>query len=205
MGRKHITPIQQPDDTSCGPASLKRALEIFGQKRSLSTLAALCKTGKNGTTTKNMITAIQSLGYAAEVVEHATLHHLQSALRYPKNRLRAVLVTYLYDVNRKTDTPHSDSGHWAVVSSYSARNSRIILLDSSTNQKKSYEWTDFRRRWMDYDLQRKRVGKKGKRFKLVRKWQQQLMIVIARTEDDLPWFRTNTSRVFSPAKTPHAG
>jgi len=203
MGRKHVLPIQQPDSTTCGPASIKIALEIFGKRKSLASLAELCKTTKNGTTTTNMIKAVNKLGYAAEVVEYASLHHLQSALRYPASRMRAILVTYLYDLDEK-DSPHPDSGHWAVVSSFSSSKSRIILLDSATNKKKSYDWADFRTRWMDYDLKRKRVSKRGKKFKLVRKWQQQLMMVIAKREDDLPWFRIDTSRVFAPVKPTHA-
>lgn len=197
MGRSHVNPIKQPDDTTCGPSSLKLALEIFGKRKSLTSLIDLCKTNSNGTTTKNMITAINKLGYSVEAVEYTTLHHLQSALRYPPNQPRAVMVTYLYDLDKK-DNPHPESGHWAVVSSYAASRSRIVLLDSSSGKKKSYSWYDFRRRWVDYDLKRRKVGKRGK-FKLVKKWQQQLMLVIAKDEENLPWFRTDTSRVFSPS------
>lgn len=145
-----------------------------------------------------MIAAINKLGYAVEAVEYATLHHLQSALRYPPNQVRAVLVSYLYDLDEK-DNPHPESGHWAVVSSYAASKSRIVLLDSSTSQKKSYAWSDFRRRWMDYDLKRQKVSKQGKKFRLIKKWQQQLLLVIAKDEANLPWFRSETSRIFSPA------
>ena len=99
MGRSHITPIKQPDDTTCGPAALKLALTILGKRRSLSTLIELCKTTRNGTSTKNMITAVNKLGFPALVVEYATLHHLQSALKYTPNAPRAVLVSYLYDLD----------------------------------------------------------------------------------------------------------
>lgn len=198
MGRSHITPIEQPDNTTCGPAALKMALEILGKRKSLSALIDLCKTNRNGTSTKNMIAAVNSLGFSVLVVEYATLHHLQSALKYPPNEPRAVLVSYLYDLTRD-DEPHPDSGHWAVVSAYSARNSRIRLLDSASGQKRSYAWKEFRDRWMDYDLKRKKLKKRGRKFQLVRRWQNQLLMVIAKDESNLPKFTIATANVFLPS------
>lgn len=196
MGRSHAIPIQQPDDTTCGPAALKLALTILGKRRSLSSLIALCKTTRNGTSTKNMITAVNKLGLPALVVEYATLHHLQSVLKYSPNEPRAVLVSYLYDLDEK-DEPHPESGHWAVVSSYSARNSRIVLLDSASGKKKSYPWKEFRDRWMDYDLKRRKIKKGKKEFKLVRRWQEQLMMVVAKDQENLPKFKISTAKLFS--------
>lgn len=195
MGRSHLSPIQQPDNLTCGPASLKLALEILGKRKSLSSLIELCKTNGHGTSTKNMVRAVNKLGLPTLVVQYATLHHLQSALKYHVNQPRAVLVSYLYDLDHK-DEPHPESGHWAVVSSFSARRSRIILLDSASGKKKSYDWQTFRNRWMDYDLKRKRVRKNSEKFQLIRKWQQQLMMVIARDEANLPKFKISTARLF---------
>lgn len=200
MGRSHIKPIQQPDDTTCGPAALKHALAMFGRRKSLDSLMQLCSTNRNGTSTKSMIHAANKLGYAVLVVEYATLHHLQSALKYQPNQVRAVLVSYLYDLDDK-DRPHPESGHWAAVSSYRPSQSRIVLLDSASAKKKSYEWSDFRSRWMDFDLKRRRVSAHSKHFKLVRRWQQQLMVVMARRPEDLPDFKIPTSRVFTPGDT----
>lgn len=200
MGRSHVSPIQQPDDTTCGPSALTAALAILGKRRSLASLIRLCKTNRNGTSTKNMIAAINKLGLPVLVIEYATLHHLQSALRYPPNQPRAVMVSYLYDLDER-DAPHPDSGHWAVVSSYSARNSRIVLLDSASGKKKSYPWKEFRNRWMDYDLKRKRIKKGKKEFKLVRRWQEQLMMVIAKDKENLPKFRIDTAKLFLAPKS----
>lgn len=196
MGRSHITPIQQPDDTACGPSALKSALAILGKRKSLSSLIELCKTNRNGTSTKNMIAAVNKLGLPALVVEYATLHHLQGALKYSPNAPRAVLVSYLYDLDERED-PHPESGHWAVVSSFSARRSRIVLLDSASGKKKSYDWQTFRERWMDYDLKRKLLKKNGQKFQLIRKWQQQLMMVIARDQAYLPKFKISTAVLFA--------
>lgn len=194
MGRSHVYPIQQPDDLSCGPSSLKVALELLGKRRSLKSLIELSKTNRNGTTTKNMVRAVNKLGLPVLVVQYATLHHLVSALKYRPNQTRAVLVSYLYDLDEK-NKPLAESGHWAFVSAYLASKSRIVLLDSATGKKKSYDWSEFRKRWTEYDLKRR---KNGNHFKLVRKWQPQLMMIIAREESHLPKFRISSAEVFTP-------
>ncbi len=199
MGRSHIKPLQQPNGTTCGPTALKHALKVFGKRKSLDALMALCGTNRNGTSTKNMIRAATKLGLSVLVVEYATLHHLQSALKYNPNQVRAALVSYLYDLD-KQDRPHPESGHWAMVSSYRPSKSRIVLLDSASAKKKSYDWSDFRARWMDYDLKRRKISGRGNRFKLVRRWQQQLMCVIAEDPSHLPKFRTTTSHLFTPSR-----
>lgn len=197
MGRSHIKPIMQPDDTTCGPASLKHALTVLGMRASMKRLIALCKTGRNGTSTKHIIEASNKLGLSVLLVEYATLHHLQSALKHRPNEHRAVLVSYLYDLDDKAE-PQPESGHWAVVASYLSSTSRIVLLDSASGKRKSYAWNDFRMRWWDYDLKRKRLKKNEPKFRLVKKWQPQLMIVVARDPESLPYFRTQTARVFIP-------
>lgn len=197
MGRTHVKPILQPDDTTCGPASLKHALSVLGMRASMERLITLCKTGRNGTSTKHMIMAANKLGLSVLVVEYATLHHVQSALKYRPKEPRAVIVSYLYDLNDKYE-PQPESGHWALVASYLSSKSRIVLLDSSTGKRKSYAWSDFRDRWWDYDFKRKKLKKRGKKFRLIRKWQPQLMLVVACDPESLPYFRTDTARVFIP-------
>ena len=157
----------------------------------------LCHTNRNGTTTRNMIRAANRLGFSVLIVEYASLHHLASALKYKSITMRAILVSYLYDLDDR-DKPHPDSGHWAVVSSYLSAKSRIVLLDSASGKKKSYDWTDFRSRWMDYDLKRRKISGRRKHFKLVRRWQQQLLFIMARDPSDLPKFRIETSKLFTP-------
>lgn len=197
MGRSQVKPILQPDDTTCGPASLKHALNVIGMRKSMKTLIKYCKTGRNGTSTKHMIEAINKLGLSCLVMEYATLHHLQSALKHRPNEKRATIVSYLYDLDEKS-VPHPESGHWAVVASYLSAKSRIVLLDSATGKRKSYDWSDFRKRWIDYDYKRKKIHKEGKKFRLIRKWQPQLMLVIAREPESLPYFRIETARVYIP-------
>ncbi len=197
MGRKHALPIRQPDDLTCGPTALKVALRILGKRKSLGELIELCKTNRNGTNTGSMVNAINKLGLSALVVTNASLHHLQSALKYHPNQMRAVLVTYLYDLDEELN-PHPESGHWAVVRSFRASDSHIVLLDSASGQKKSYHWSDFRLRWKDFDLKRRKSGKN--KFRLVKNWQRQLLVVVSKTPDHLPKFRINTSKLFTPAR-----
>ena len=197
MGRSKIIPIQQPDDNTCGPSSLKIALKILGGTKSLPNLINLCKTGKNGTSTQNLIRAANSLGLSVLAVEYATLRHLKSALKYSSNQPRAVMVSYLYDLDKK-GKPHPESGHWAVVASYMSDKSRIVLLDSASAQKKSYAWSGFRHRWMDYDLKRRNITQKHRSFQLVRKWQPQLMMILAKNADFLPKFIIKTQKMYIP-------
>jgi ABC-type bacteriocin/lantibiotic exporter with double-glycine peptidase domain len=200
MGRSHIKPIQQPDDTTCGPASLKHAVNILGMRVSIERLIRLCKTGRNGTSTKHMIEAANKLGLSVLIVEYATLRHLMSALKYRPNEPRATIVSYLYDLDEKEE-PQEESGHWAVVASYLTSKSRIILLDSASGKRKSYAWDDFRARWFDYDYKRRKLKKDGKEFRLIHKWQPQLMMVVAKDPASLPYFRTQSARVYIPSES----
>jgi len=196
MGRKHINTITQPSESTCGPVAIKHALEVFGKKRSLPALIKLCKTSRNGTSTPNMIRALTLLGFSVLSVEKANLHHLTSALKSHQRKTRAVIVSYLYarDDNNK---PWDGSGHWAMVSGFSPRRSRIILLDSYSGKKKSYEWQDFRQRWKDFDLKRRKLASKPHTYKIFRKWQKQLMLIITKDPKYLPKFSIQTARHFS--------
>ena len=197
MGRKHVNPIIQPDDSSCGPASIKHALEILGKRKSLTSLKTLCKTTRNGTTVKNMIITLNKLGLHVMKVENASLRHLTGALRYTPNQHRAVIVNYLYDCDNEKDN-WRESGHWATVSFYSAREGRIVLFDSYTGKKKSYLWKNFIQYWKDYDLKRKRTSKRRSTYTVIKKWQHRLMLVVAKDADCLPEYSIETSKVFSP-------
>lgn len=195
MGRSYVIPVLQPDDVTCGPTAVKHALEIFGKRKSVKALRDLCGTNTNGTSTNNIIKAFTKLGFPVLAVEKANLKHLQSALKHKPTQKRAALVTYLYDLN-DNEKPHPESGHWAVVASYSASNGRVILLDSAIAGKKSYAWQDFRKRWKDYDLQRKTNGDGS--VKLKRKWQHQLLLVIATDPEHLPKFKIKTQKQYLP-------
>lgn len=197
MGRSNVAPIIQPDEITCGPSAQKLSLEILGIRKSLKTLIDLCQPTRNGTSTKRMIDAFRKLGIPVLYMENSTLTHLISALRHTPNKMRAVLVSFLY-ANGDDDKPWPDSGHWAVVSAFSASKNRIYLLDSYSGRRKSYSWPDFLIRWKDYDLKRRKTSDSGKAFRLVRRWQNRPMIVIAKNPEDLPRFSIPTAKVFLP-------
>jgi ABC-type bacteriocin/lantibiotic exporter with double-glycine peptidase domain len=196
MGRSHVSPIIQHNDVACGPASLKHALAVFGKRKSLTYLNDLCKTSRNGTSTKRMIQAASKLGFSVMSLENATLRHVIGALRYPRNQPRAVLVSYLYSTPEE-DEDWKESGHWATVSSYSASNGRIILFDSYSGKKKSYSWKIFKDIWKDYDYKRTHTGKKKRQYKLIRKWQYRPMLVITKSPKNLPAFRQSGAKIYS--------
>ena len=195
MGRTKAKTYSQPDDHTCGPASLKTALEILGKQHySLTTLIKLCKTTKNGTSVNYLIPAANQLGLSVLAVQWSTLRHLQSALKHNSGSPRAVIVDYLYDL-KPNQTPVEDSGHYAAVASFSARNSRLILFDSASGGKKSYSWKKFLNRWFDYDYRRTwYLRKKG--YRLSKKWHNRLMLVLARQTKHLPRFRNPYTRVY---------
>lgn len=194
MGRSNVKVITQHTEESCGPASIKHALEIFGLRKSITYLQDLCKTNSNGTSTTAMIRALRRLGYAVLQVEHADLRHLTRALRHAPNKPRAVIVSYLY--GQDDDVLELDSGHWATVSSYRARDKRIVVFDSYTGRRKSYMWDMFRSMWKDYDRIRKPVSKFVKRIRLIRKWKYRLLLIVAKDKKDLPRFKIATARLF---------
>lgn len=198
MGRSRLQPIKQPDDVSCGPTSIKTVLQMLGKNKPLPELTTLCRTNRNGTSTKNMIAAINKIGLTVMVVENSTLKHVQGALKSSIGHLRGVIVSYLYrlDENRQ---PKQTSGHWAAISGFSASQSRIYLLDSYSGRKISYPWAEFRERWRDYDLKRKNgPGPNSTSFRYIKHWQRQLMLVIANSKADLPRFRMKTVRIYEP-------
>lgn len=191
MGRSKVTTILQPTDYTCGPASVKHALAVLGKRKSMSFLTKLCKTSRNGTTTKNMIQAMNALGLSVLTVEKATLRHMTSALKHSPKTPRAVIVDYLYTLkDAQDDEPWLESGHWAAVSSYRARDSKIVLFDSYSGTKKSYFWSDFRERWFDFDIVKKKLTDGSNTYKSFRRWQKQLLLVVASDEKHLPKFRT---------------
>jgi len=194
MSRYRIIPIKQPDEDSCGPAALKMALSILGKRMSFSRLKDLCETNTNGTNTKKMIRAIKKLNLPALVVEKTTLNHLLSALRTSPLQKRAVLVSYLYGIDQD-DNPEPWTGHWAVVSSFKPSTSRIVLLDSYTGGKTSYAWGEFRRRWIDENLKRRKTGKRKNKFRFVHKSEKQLMIVLSNDAAHLPRFGMQSARL----------
>ena len=177
MTRLSVSPIKQPNNRTCGPVSLKIALRILGQDKPLTQLISLCQTNSNGTSTNHMIRAIEKLHLEVLSFKKSTLSHIKRFLNkmsYPC----VILVSYLYDLDESGE-PNPESGHWAVVRTFDAKRNRIQLLDSVSGTRKSYDWNDFLRRWLGYDLKRYCFGSRKKHFKLVKRWQSRHMLVVS--------------------------
>ncbi len=197
MSRSKTKTFTQPDEEACGPAALKTALRILGDSRSYEELYSLCKTNKNGTSVTNLIRAANKLGISVLSVQWATLTHIQNAIKFRPGQPRAVIVDYLY----KDTEPPEETGHYAVVAKYSARNSRIVLFDSYSGKKKSYLWTDFLDRWYDYDYKRIKNKTAIRRYKLYRRWHNRLMLVLAKDPKHLPRYRIPTTKHYLSSRS----
>lgn len=195
MGRTHVSPVLAQTEVSCGPACVKNALGVFGIRKSQDALEVLCKTSRNGTSTKNLIGALVKLNFVVLAVENATLHHVMSALKYSPNNPRAVIVNYLYS-QKHEDEDWKNSGHWATVSSYSASNGKLVVFDPASGKKKSYLWKEFIHMWKDFDYKRRRVSKVSKKFTLVRKWSRRLLLIVAKDMQNLPDFSIQSQAVY---------
>jgi len=189
MGRSKIKAFPQPDDISCGPATLKTTLRIFGIHKPFSEINRLCKTNKNGTSLPNFIRAARQLGISVLSKEWATLTHLKSSLKNQPGFFRAVVVDYLY----QDKEPYEETGHYAVVAGFSTKKNRITIFDSSTGSKKSYSWKDFLSRWYDYDFRRIKNKKSDRHHMLYKKWHVRPLIVLAKHESHLPKFKNSFS------------
>lgn len=192
MGRTKTKTYAQPDENSCGPAALKNALNIIGLRSSFKELCRLCKNTKNGTSVANLIKAANNQGASVMTVEWATLRHIQRILKAKSGQPLAGIVDYLY----MDGEPHEDTGHYAAISSYSARNSRLILFDSYSGTKKSYLWTDFQENWFDYDNKRITSKHAIRRGQLYKRWHNRLLVILARDEQHLPKFTTPTAKIY---------
>ena len=196
MGRTRIKPIKQPDEHSWAPASLRHAMSILGKRASVNALVDLCKTTRNGTSDRNLLHAIRTLGLSAVILERANLKHIQSALSGTRSTPRVALVDYLCE-NKDAKSANKESGHWAVVSSFSASRGKIQLLDSNTGKRVWYPWTEFRKRWMDYEYKKRKLTKRSRKYKLIKRWQKQLLVVVAGTAAHLPNFTVASARVYA--------
>ncbi len=197
MGRSKIKPIKQPNDVTCGPAALQLVCRILNIRRTMHGLISLCKTSRNGTSNDSMIRAIRSLGLICSIKKRASLTHIKCALYQTQKHKRAILTNYLYDINDE-GRPEADSGHWAVISTYSPSKGKITVLDSYSGKRKSYSWKDFRKRWIDVEYKRKKVV--GKRyFRIIKTVHPQPLFIIGKSITDLPPVsRKRYSKIIEP-------
>lgn len=191
MGRTKIKAVKQPDDVTCGPAALKTALTLLDNRISLPRAIRICGTTRHGTSTRKMLKAIRATGKVAAYIRNSSLRHIRTVLSVKKRSKAAIILPYLYSVRDKA--PQTDSGHWAVVASYSPAQNRIVLFDSYIGGKSSYRWQSFRnKRWVDYELRKPTRGSRAKEpsARIVKRFDRPL-IVVANRNRDLPAFARN--------------
>jgi ABC-type bacteriocin/lantibiotic exporter with double-glycine peptidase domain len=194
MSRSKTKPVKQPNGVTCGPASLKTALKIFDKKISLSKLINLCKTSRQGTSTDKLLSTIKKLGLSALFIKGATLKHINKTLYTSKPKVLVSLVNYLYD-DDKNGNPDPESGHWAAVASFSQLKRKIVLFDSYTGKRKSYNWPEFRLRWYDYKLKKRTTDKQSGKYKFIHKWDNQPLIIVGLHPSHLPKFAYNSQKI----------
>lgn len=199
MGRSKLSPISQPNDFTCGPASLKIASKILNRRISLKSASLLCRTDHCGTSTDDLIRAARSLGFYVLHLEGANLKHLQACLRSTNTKPKAAIVSYLYD-DRIPDSPNENSSHFAVVASYLSRSGRIQLFDSYTGKKTSSSWLKFIKLWYETGLKRRKIAKGSLRYRMIKVKTKRMLIVLARKQEFLPKFTSSVVKLYSPSK-----
>jgi ABC-type bacteriocin/lantibiotic exporter with double-glycine peptidase domain len=200
MGRTKAKTHHQPDCNSCGPASLKTALEILNTRKSLDKLIELCQTTRNGTPVARLVKAANKLGFSALYVRWADLRHVLRVLKHTPQKPLAAIVNYLYDLDYNQE-PEEDSGHYATIATYSSRNSRITLFDSNSGKRKSYSWIDFQNRWYDFEYRRKKRGVSKTWFKITKNWHNRPLLILAKDPSHLPHFQIKSQKLYlAPAK-----
>jgi ABC-type bacteriocin/lantibiotic exporter with double-glycine peptidase domain len=196
MRKSKVKPVKQPDEVTCGPSSLSVALKIMGKRVPLQRLITLCKTTAGGTSTDGIVRAVKRLGLTAASVQNASRRHIIASLARNQSIARATIIGYFYDMERPKKLDLS-SGHWATVASFSPTQNRIVLYDSYTGKRISYHWNDFRRRWIDFTLKRRYLGKGKRKYRMVKKWLPGPMLVIAPNRKHLPGFSPDLVKVYA--------
>lgn len=200
MGRSHVQPIKQPDEVSCGPATLQTILRIFDIHAPMPLLFELCRTNSQGTNTRNMIRAIRMLGFWVQYRKNGRLTDMKKALAQRQNNTCAVCVPYLYGGSHSN--PKEDSGHWATVASLGTQSKTITLFDSYEGKRKTYSWRNFRDRWWDYSMKKRpqtNTESPSKR-KFSKLWKQGIMITVALRETSVPSTGQSTAKLFPPLR-----
>lgn len=200
MGRSHVQPVKQPDEVSCGPATLQTILRIFDIHAPMPLLYELCRTNSQGTNTRNMIRAIRMLGFWVQYRKNGRLTDMKKALAKRRDNTCAVCVPYLY--GGPHSNPKEDSGHWATVASLGRESKTITLFDSYEGKRKTYSWRNFRSRWWDYSMKKRptHTNKTQSRRKFSKQWKQGIMITVALRETSLPTSAGLKVKIFPPLR-----
>ena len=127
----------QPNNYSCGAASLKTLMEYCGEEIDLGELLKLTQTTENGTPIGNLESVAERFGFHTEVKRDANLNDLIRNLR----RGRIPLVGYMVN-DEEIPEPH-----YSLV--VGINGDRISIADCRTGNVETQNIQDFRRAWYE--------------------------------------------------------
>lgn len=148
--KKIILPVGgfiQPNESSCGPSSLKIVLDYFKDKRSVDYLIKETKCDENGTLHSGFIEAMEKLGYKYFEQADSSVEQIENFIQ----KGIPVIVDY-------QDHHFHSGGHFSVVIGYD--NEKFIFSNPSLEEK--HEWInkkDFEKDWWEEDEPGKIVKK----------------------------------------------
>lgn len=141
----NVPDINQPTNSSGGPASLQAVLAYYGTDVSVSKLINMTNTTENGTTPENIAQAAQDSGFTAEVKENLTLQDLQNNIN---TGTPIIIICQTGKENATSWNDDYDDGHYLVVIGMDSQN--IYFEDPALIGSKGYiPLQEFLERWHD--------------------------------------------------------
>jgi predicted double-glycine peptidase len=130
--------IAQPDDYTCGPASIAMVLQYMGQPVAYERITELCRAHpERGTENDHMVEAIEALGLVPTCITEGGIADLRNAL----NQDQPIIINYL--------NPRSGRGHFAVV--IGLDDEHVILADPKNGHGFRLTQADLQSRWHNND------------------------------------------------------
>jgi predicted double-glycine peptidase len=126
--------FQQGYNGSCGPASLKIALQHFEINKTEKELIKLTKCREKGVELEDLLKIAKKFGLKGFVKEKSSITEIRKYLR----KKYAIIVGWF----------HGDDGHYSVVSKIDREN--IYLQDPELGHQRAMRIDQFRRIWFDF-------------------------------------------------------
>jgi ABC-type bacteriocin/lantibiotic exporter with double-glycine peptidase domain len=132
-------------EARCGPAALKIVAQYFGIELQEAALARICRTSSiSGTAGINLVTAARKLGFAAKIVDGASLKMIAAWLR----RGIPVIVDWMSTGHSEAGPSRVACGHYSVVCGLTPK--EIILEDPAIGRKRRLPRHAFMSVWYDF-------------------------------------------------------
>ena len=129
----------------CGPASLKMILEYYGVKKSEEELSLLCDSSPElGTSAEKIKSAVESLGFKAEIKTESSFEDIQSWLT---KKVPVIVDWFTRGGDNYNDSDIAD-GHYSVVVGLDEK--FIYLQDPEVARVRTINREDFLTVWFDF-------------------------------------------------------